>query len=206
MMEDGRMVLVLDDEPSVLRGLERLLTGHGYQVRLHLTPESLFADGLPKMPACLLLDNNLNHGQSGLQVHAEVLRRGWHLPTIFLTGHWNVKEVVNAIRAGADGFLTKPYDPDELLANVADAIERARNHHQQQQAVAEARLRSSSLTKREREVVCHVVSGKLNKEIAVAMGLALITVKVHRGRAMRKLNAGNAAELARIASLAGLCP
>lgn len=78
MMEDGRMVLVLDDEPSVLRGLERLLTGHGYQVRLHLTPESLFADGLPKMPACLLLDNNLNHGQSGLQVHAEVLRRGWH--------------------------------------------------------------------------------------------------------------------------------
>lgn len=205
MTDREHLVLVLDDDSSVLTGLERLLTGHGYRVRLYRDPDAFFRDGLPTVPACLLLDNNLNHGQSGIEVHAEVLRRGWHLPTIFLTGQWNVQEVVAAIRAGADGFLTKPYDPEELLTNVAEALERACSHQHHQRLATEIRSRAATLTTREREVVCLVVAGKLNKEIADELKLALITVKVHRGRAMKKLGAGNAAELARIANLAGLC-
>lgn len=206
MMEHDHLVVVLDDDPSMVSGLDRLLTSHGYKVRLHQNPDTFFGEGLPSVPACLLLDINLNHGKSGLDVHAELLRRGWHLPTIFLTGHWNVQEVVNAIRSGADGFLTKPFDPNELLAAVAEALERAQGSQEQRLQGAEAKARAATLTMREREVVCMVIAGKLNKEIASELSLALITVKVHRGRAMKKLGAGNAAELARIANLAGLCP
>ncbi len=205
MNRKDHLVLVLDDEPSVLRGVERLLNAHGYRTRLYQNPEALFADGMPAVPACLLLDNNLNNGRTGIQVHAEIVRMGWHLPTVFLTGHWNVQEVVSAIRAGADGFLTKPYDPEELLRNVAEALERSCSHGSHQELEADAKRRAATLTAREREVVCLVVAGKLNKEVASEMNLALVTVKVHRGRAMKKLGAGNAADLARIANLAGLC-
>lgn len=205
MTDPGSVVLVLDDEPSVLRGVERLLGEHGYQVRSYESPEAFFAAGLPNGPACLILDNNLNHGKSGLQVHAEIVRLGWHLPTVFLTGHWNVQEVVRAIRAGADGFLTKPYDPEELLSNVAEALGRAHAHRQRVRTELEARLRVARLTPRERDVICLVVAGKLNKQIAAELGLALITVKVHRGRAMKKLKVGNAADLVRLANMTGLC-
>lgn len=206
MTGQDHLVLVLDDDPSVLRGLDRLLKARGYRTRLHQTPETLFEEGMPDVPACLLLDNNLNNGKSGIQVHAEIIRLGWRLPTVFLTGHWNVQEVVSAIRAGADGFLTKPYDPEDLLANVAGALEHSRSRGTHHLDEAAARRLVATLTDREREVVCHVLAGKLNKEIAAELNLALITVKVHRGRAMKKLGAGNAAELARLANLAGLCP
>lgn len=206
MIGYDHLVVVLDDDSSMVSGLNRLLTSHGYKVRLHQDPDAFFSEGQPSVPACLLLDINLNHGKSGIDVHAELLRRGWHLPTIFLTGHWNVQEVVNAIRSGADGFLTKPFDPSELLAAVAETLERAQTSQEQRLHAAEAKARATTLTTREREVVCMVIAGRLNKEIASELGLALITVKVHRGRAMKKLGAGNAADLARIANLAGLCP
>jgi FixJ family two-component response regulator len=206
MIEHDHLVVVLDDDSSMISGLDRLLTSHGYKVRLHQDPDTFFSEGLPTVPACLLLDINLNHGKSGIDVHAELLRRGWHLPTIFLTGHWNVQEVVNAIRSGADGFLTKPFDPSELLTAVAEALERAQGSQEQRLHAAEAKARAATLTTREREVVCMVIAGRLNKEIASELSLALITVKVHRGRAMKKLGAGNAADLARIANLAGLVP
>lgn len=205
MNDAEHLVLVLDDEPSVLRGLERLLSMRGYRARLYQCPDELFADGMPAVPACLLLDNNLNNGKTGIQVHAEIVRMGWHLPTIFITGQWNVQEVVSAMRAGADGFLTKPYDPEELLRVVGEALQRSSHDGSHLQLEADAKRRAATLTAREREVVCHVISGKLNKEVAADLNLALITVKVHRGRAMKKLGAGNAVELARIANLAGLC-
>ena len=199
-----QMVVVLDDDPSVLKSLEHLLTHHGYQVRLHQDPDSFFNSGLPELPACLLLDNNLNHGSTGIEVHAELMRRDWNLPTIFLTGHWDVQAVVKAIRAGADGFLTKPYEPSELLANVKQALEHSQANHQYDRLAAEAKARAATLTKREREVCRLITAGNLNKEIADQLNLALITVKVHRGRSMKKLGAGNAADLARIAHLAGI--
>jgi FixJ family two-component response regulator len=131
-------------------------------------------------------------------------RIGWDIPTVFLTAHWNVQSVVNAMRAGADGFLTKPFDPAQLLDEVSKALERARARQQDGEHATAARAKAALLTEREREVVKLVVRGLLNKEIADQLDLALVTVKVHRGRAMQKLGAGNPAELARIASLAGL--
>jgi FixJ family two-component response regulator len=198
------VVLVLDDDTAILGGLNRLLTIHGYQVCLYSAAREFFAGGMPVIPACLILDNHLGDGMTGLEVHAEMQRIGWDIPTVFLTAHWNVQSVVNAMRAGADGFLTKPFDPAELLDEVAKALERACARQQDGGVVTAARAKAALLTEREREVVSLVVRGLLNKEIADQLDLALVTVKVHRGRAMQKLGAGNPAELARIASLAGL--
>ena len=112
MSGPGHVVLALDDDPAILSSLENLLKAHGHPVRLHADPEALFQAGLPDVPACLLLDQQLADGVIGTAVHAEIQARGWNLPTIFLTAHWNVPLVVGAMRAGADGFLTKPYDPE----------------------------------------------------------------------------------------------
>jgi len=202
----AELVVILDDERSILDGLERLLTGRGFRVRLHATPEDFFHAGLPEEPACLLLDNQLGDGMTGVEVHAELLRLGWDLPTVFVTGHWNIKSVVHAIRTGADGFLTKPYDPEDLVAAVAQALQRALTQRRDGLQACAARARAATLTPREREIVCLVLNGSINKEIADRLDISLVTVKVHRGRAMRKLGAGNVAELVRIASLAGLAP
>ena len=202
--KDDHVVMVLDDDTAILGGLNRLLTLHGYQVCLYSAADEFFAAGMPEIPACLILDNHLGTGMTGLEIHAEMQRIGWDIPTVFLTAHWNVQSVVNAMRAGADGFLTKPFDPAHLLDEVAKALERAHARQQNGEQATAARAKAALLTDREREVVRLVVRGLLNKEIADQLDLALVTVKVHRGRAMQKLGAGNPAELARIASLAGL--
>ena len=200
-MNGEHAVLVLDDDRFIRAGLERLLAAHGYKGRLHAEPDELFRNGMPRVPACLLLDKQLGEGMTGVEVHGELLRRGWFIPTVFLTAHWNVQLVVNAIRAGADGFLTKPFDPTELVDAVALALQRSRSNRQGEFLAADARVRVTSLTPRERDIVRLVVEGMLNKEIADHLDLALITVKVHRGRAMRKLAAGNPAEMVHIAEL-----
>lgn len=206
--EAGRIgvVLILDDDRPVLRGLERLLTGEGYRVIPFDNPQAFLAARLPDVPKCLLLDIQLGDGMTGLGVHEENLNRGVEIPTVFLTAYWDVQKVVAAMRAGADGFLTKPYDPKELLNEVELALRRAKSKLKNGQVAAEARSRMVTLTPREQEIVRLVLAGLLNKEIADRLGLALVTVKVHRGRAMKKLAAGNPAELAHIARLAGLEP
>lgn len=204
MTRPDHTVLVLDDDRSVLVGLERLLIGNGYHVRTFSEAGDFFNAGPPKGPACLILDNQLNNGMTGTEVHCEMIRRGWDVPTVFLTAHWNVQSIVKAMRSGADGFLTKPFDPAELVEAVAVALDHARAKRVDNVHQADARARAAALTTREREIVRLVVTGMLNKEIADQLSLALVTVKVHRGRAMHKLGAGNAAELARIAALAGI--
>lgn len=203
-MKNREQVVVLDDDSSILTGLERLLTGFGYQVRLHSEPDDFFRSGLPTVPACLLLDNQLGDCLNGVQVHEEIIRRGWFIPTVFLTAHWNVQVVVNVMRAGADGFLTKPFDPEELVDAVGQALQHSRLRHQEEFRAAEARARAAALSPREREVVRLVIDGLLNKEIADQLDIALVTVKLHRGRAMRKLGAGNPADLVHIARLADI--
>lgn len=198
------VVLVLDDDPGILTGMERLLGGKGYRVVTFAESAGFFNFGPPRLPSCLILDNQLGNGVTGIEVHAEMIRRGWDIPTVFLTAHWDVQSIVKAIRNGADGFITKPFDPAELLEAVDTALERARSRRSEDLQLARVRSRASELTMREKEIVQLVVAGMLNKEIADKLGLALVTVKVHRGRAMRKLGAGNAAELARIATLAGI--
>lgn len=196
------MVLVLDDDQSVRESLELLLKAHGYLVRAHKDPEDLFHCGFPNMPSCLLLDHQLGNGVTGVQVHHQMLERGWALPTIFLTAHWNVKSVVNAIHAGADDFIAKPFDPVELMKAVKNALQHSGERYQKSRQVIKARANVATLTPREREIVDMVTAGLLNKEIADKLGIALITVKVHRGRSMKKLGAGNPAELAKIITLA----
>lgn len=194
----------MDNDPSVRKGLMRFLSDHDYDVRLFDKPEKFFAYGQPESPSCLLLDNQLGGGETGVEVHAEIVRRGWYIPTVFLTAHWNVKTIVDVLRAGADGFLTKPYDPVELLEAVDQAIIRSRRALLEKTDSIRVRAKFEALTKREIEVVRLVVAGLLNKEIADKLGIALVTVKVHRGRAMKKLGAGNPASLAKLAAEAGI--
>ena len=191
----AHVVMVLDDDPSMRVGLRRLFTTYGYTVRAFAEPEEFLAQAPPAVPACLILDNNLGHELSGVRVHAEMLKRGWRVPVIFLTGQWQVQEVVAAIRAGADAFLTKPFDAKELLSVVADSLSKDCLRLESGDRVAEARKRLGTLSRREIDVVRLVTAGKLNKEIAFELGIALVTVKVHRGRAMRKLGARTPGEL-----------
>lgn len=204
MNELDHLVIALDDDPAVLRSLEHLLSSHGHPLRTHLDAEDFFAAGPPKVPACLLLDHQLGNGVTGVDVHAEMKKRDWDLPTIFLTAHWDVQLVVRAMREGADGFLAKPYEPADLLKEITRALAHARSLSKQGEKSAELLARAATLTPREREVVTLVVEGMLNKEIADRMDRALVTIKLHRSRAMHKLGAGNAAELAQLAIKAGI--
>lgn len=197
-------VLVLDSDPVTLSGVERLFSEHGYYVRLYTQASDFLGSSPPLGPACLLLENMLGDSMTGLQVHEELLRRGRIIPTVFLASSWNVRLVVNAIRGGADSFLTKPIDPWKLVNAVALAIRRARARHRPALTALEARSRASGLTPREREVVRLILGGFLNKQIAAQLDIAPITAQVDRGRAMIKLGAGNSAELAHIAELAGI--
>jgi FixJ family two-component response regulator len=164
----------------------------------------LIVHGEPHAPACLLLDNQLGEKVRGVDVHADLRQRGWEIPTVFITAHWDVRLVVEVMRAGADGFITKPYHPEELVDAVGQALRRSAQSVRISSHAQEARARAATLTSRERDVVTLVASGLLNKEIADRLGIALVTVKVHRGRAMVKLGARNPAELSLIASQAGL--
>ena len=199
------LVIALDDERSILTSLERLLPEHGYPVRTHRDPDEFFRAGLPPdIPACLLLDQQLDNGVTGVEVHAEMQRRNWKLPTIFLTAHGNVPLVVRAMRAGADGFLTKPYEPEHLLLEINRAIAHSRSLLEEEEKLVSLCRKAASLTPREKEVVSLVVDGLINKEIADRLNLAQVTVKLHRGNAMRKFGAGNPAELCKLAIQSGL--
>lgn len=202
----GATVLLLDGEPRVRGGLARLLAEQGYMVRPYETSTALLDAGCPPCPACLLLDQVLGDGWTGLQVQQEIIRRGWNLPIVFLAGQWDVQTIVDAVRAGADAFMTKPYDPLELLGHVAAALERSSDGHASELEIALVRERVGLLTPREREIVCLVVAGRLNKEISALLGISVATVKIHRCRAMRKLQAKNPASLAKIASLVEITP
>ena len=126
MAGDGTVVVV-DDDVAILKSLERLLVSQGYRVILFAGQEGLFQAGLPDGPACLLLDYQLDSGMNGVQVHEELLRRAWLIPTVFITAHWNARLVISAAHPGADGCLEKPFDPAELVKTVARAMQRSRS-------------------------------------------------------------------------------
>jgi len=198
------LVIILDNDRSILASLGRLLPAHGYAVRTHDNHEDFLRAGQPEGPACLILDYQLDGDVTGTAVHAEMHSRGWKLPTIFLTGHGTIPLVVRTMREGADGFLTKPCDPQQLLLEIDRALARSRALVKERAEHNRLLDLAATLTPREREVVILIVAGHLNKEVADLLGIALITVKVHRGRAMHKLGAGNAAELAQLAIRAGI--
>ena len=197
-------VWILDKDKDFTDRLQDLLEFHGYSVRTFSNAAELFDLGPPVEPVCLWLDFKLGNGVSGMEVHEKLRRLGWEIPTLFVAADWSVRMIVDAIRAGAEDFIPKPSADGELLDALKGAMSRARLLHRKNLVVAKAIERAATLTTRERQVVALVVSGLLNKEIADQLGLAIVTVKVHRARAMQKLQAGNPADLARIAALVGL--
>lgn len=198
------LVAILDDDESVLKGLRTLFMDEGYEVADFSKPEDLLAFRLPARPCCLILDQELNDPCNGLDVHSRIKDLKWHATTVFLSAHWDVSTVVKAVRNGAEEFITKPFEPARLLEAVAAAVESSRQRLASSDVSETLRARAAHLSTRERQIVRLVASGMLNKEIADQLGLALVTVKVHRGRAMQKLGAGNAAELSLIASQCGI--
>lgn len=203
-MSDARAtVLVLDDDSSVRTSLGRLLEANNLVARAYASGEELLAAGCPLPPACLLLDQHLLN-EKGTDIHRHLKQIGWRLPTVFLTADWDTHTVVQAVQGGADNYLTKPYDPEELLRVVNLALQRSLELTAHDMEMSELRLSFAKLTPRERMIVSMVSRGMLNKQIADDLGLALVTVKLHRGRAMKKLGAQNTADLARIALQIGL--
>ena len=193
-MSDAPYVFVVDDDPSVRSGLWRLLVSDGLRVATFGSAREFLEDPRNTQPGCILIDLRMP-GTSGLQLQAELKRRGLDQPVIFLTGHGDVTASVQAMKAGAMDFLQKPASPDVLIATVRAALARERDTRERRARVATARSRLDTLSTRERQVCELIVRGLLNKQVADALGITLKTVKVHRGRVMQKMHARSLAEL-----------
>ncbi len=205
MTEPAPTVVVVDDDAAVREALQNLLNSAGLKVQLFGSVQEFLIGKRPNGPSCLVLDVRLP-GQSGLDLQDELARANIHLPVIFITGHGDIPMSVRAMKAGAVEFLTKPFRDQELLDAIQLALQRDRARRDQEQTVAALQRDFESLTPREREVMAHVVSGRLNKQIAADLGLSEITVKVHRGNAMRKMHARSLADLVRMADRLSRAP
>jgi FixJ family two-component response regulator len=192
------IVLVLDDDPGVGEGLAGLLHSAGLESEVYTSPQEYLRHPRPASPACLILDVQLRD-LSGLELQADLAKGDPPLPIIFITGHGTIPMSVRAMKRGAVEFLTKPFDAEELLDAVHQALSQDRGARERRTELLELQARLAALTPREREVFDLVVTGQLNKQIAAALGCSEQTVKVHRGRVMRKLAAGSVADLVRLA-------
>jgi FixJ family two-component response regulator len=196
-------VFVVDDELSVRRSLSHLLRAAGLNVATFASAQSFLESYDPCVPGCLVLDLAMP-GLNGLELQEALAGSG--LPIIFLSGQGDLPSGVKAMKRGAVDFLGKPADATDLIPAVRSAIEKDRLARRVDAELTEIRRRLASLTPREYEVLCHVVSGKLNKQIAADLGTVEKTVKVHRARVMEKVKAASLAELVRIAQRAGIQP
>jgi RNA polymerase sigma factor (sigma-70 family) len=196
-MTQTPVVFVVDDDPSVRSSLKFLLSSVGLQVESFESAETFLQRKPPDAPSCLVLDVRLR-GLSGLDFQRELAARNIRIPIVFVTGHGDIPMSVRAMKAGAIEFLTKPYRDQDLLDAVRIAVERDRTRREQEKDLTDLRQRFDSLTPREQEVISMVVSGMLNKQIAGELGTAENTVKVHRSRAMEKMNAQSFADLVRM--------
>jgi FixJ family two-component response regulator len=198
MSEYSPTVFVVEDEPAVREAIDSLLRSAGLRVRLFPSAKELLAELRPDDAGCLVLDVRLP-GASGLELQQELLKEDIHIPTIFLTGHGDIRMSVQAIKAGAVEFLTKPFNNRDLLDTIHQSIEKDRIDRKAREELSHTRRLFEQLTAREREIMQFVVSGLLNKQIAGEIGLSEITVKIHRGHVMRKMGAHSLADLTRIA-------
>ncbi len=204
-MSDEPVVYLLDDEPEMRKALTRLLRAQGLAVQSFASARELLAQAPPKGPACLVLDVAMPE-MDGLQVQERLRERGVDLPIVFLTGRGDIPMSVRALKAGAEDFLTKPVDGADLLRAIRAALQRGADRRARSDDLAALRERLALLTPREREVLGHVIAGKLNKQIAAALGTGEQNIKVHRGRLMRKLGLKSVADLVRAAERLGLPP
>src|SRR5271154_751021 len=191
-------VLVIDDDPDLRASVARLLRSLDLDTRLFASVPDFLKSDLPDGPACLVLDVRLP-GRSGLDFQRELAGANRQLPIIFITGHGDVPMSVQAMKGGAIDFLTKPFRDQELLEAIQLGLSRDRARRENEVALAALRERFGSLSPREREIITQVARGRLSKQIAGDIGIAESTVKVHRSRAMRKMNARSLPELGRMA-------
>jgi FixJ family two-component response regulator len=196
-------VFLLDDEPGMLKALTRLLKAERFAVQAFTSAKAFLDSYRPEAISCLVLDVAMPD-LNGLELQQRLTRTGVLLPIVFLTGHGDIPMSVQAIKAGAVDFLTKPVNDADLIRAVRGALQRAAEERDRISEAASLRERHSSLTPREREVMAHVVAGQLNKQVAGALGIGEHTIKVHRARVMEKMGVESLAELVRAAERLGL--
>ena len=196
------VVFVVDDDISVRESLELLIRSEGWHPETFSSANHFLSHPRKPVPSCLLLDISMP-GLNGLELQKHVAAEHPDVPIIFITGHGDVPKTVQAMKAGAVEFLTKPFKDDVLLAAVRHALERSRISIGQQAEIKELRDRYSSLSPREREVMAMVVSGRLNKQVGGELGISEITVKAHRGKVMQKMKADSLPDLVKMAGKLG---
>ena len=190
-------VFVVDDDPSMREAVGSLLRSVGVEVRTFSSSQEFAQSPRPNAPGCLILDVRL-HGESGLDLQKELSQSSSPLPIIFISGHGDIPMTVSAMKAGAVEFLTKPFRDQDLLDAVRTAVELDRARRKRALGVGEIRKRFAALSPREAEILRLIADGMLNKQVALALGISEITVKVHRGHLMSKMKARTFADLMRM--------
>jgi len=203
--KDAAVVFVVDDDISVRESLESLITWSGWRAETYESAQDFLARPRLTSPCCLVLDVSMP-GLSGLELQELIAAERVDMPIIFITGHGDIPMTVQAMKAGAVEFLTKPINDDALLAAIGHAIERSKATLNTELDAEELRDRYASLTPRESEVMLLVVSGLLNKQIGLKLGISEITVKAHRGKMMQKMKADSLADLVRMSVSLHLSP